>query len=234
MTSSFLRHSLENAIPHVLIILNCCFVANAARDAADGTTKEILTACDRHCTCFGNSSGPSSNALCCANSFLHQNMPVNRAKFVIATLILNLSVAARLRHPYTTFAILTSMFTSLSPPEMSSLSLSRDSGCADSRPQFKGRTTQDAEGRHVNGGRLALGAAYFRNAKLDTAVACPYGIFRWPQWRWSCLCQCQLRWRDLRCPSPNGPGYEDVVRMKGSISVLELIGTKFPTSLTGE
>jgi hypothetical protein len=38
---------LENAIPHVLIILDCCFAVNAARDTAEGSTKEILAACGR-------------------------------------------------------------------------------------------------------------------------------------------------------------------------------------------
>lgn len=44
---SSLQHLLENAIPHVLIILDCCFAANAARDTAEGSTKEILAACGR-------------------------------------------------------------------------------------------------------------------------------------------------------------------------------------------
>lgn len=47
LTWSSLQHLLENAIPHVLIILDCCFAANAARDTAEGTTKEILAACGR-------------------------------------------------------------------------------------------------------------------------------------------------------------------------------------------
>ena len=42
-----MQHLLENAVPHVLIILDCCFAANAARDTAEGTTKEILAACGR-------------------------------------------------------------------------------------------------------------------------------------------------------------------------------------------
>jgi len=47
LTWSSLQHLLENAIPHVLIILDCCFAANAARDITEGTTKEILAACGR-------------------------------------------------------------------------------------------------------------------------------------------------------------------------------------------
>ena len=34
-------------MPHVLIILDCCFAANAARDTAEGSSKEILAACGR-------------------------------------------------------------------------------------------------------------------------------------------------------------------------------------------
>ena len=44
---SSLQHLLENAVPHVLIILDCCFAANAARDTTHGSTKEILAACGR-------------------------------------------------------------------------------------------------------------------------------------------------------------------------------------------
>jgi len=38
---------LQTAIPHVLIILDCCYAANAARDTSEGTTKELLAACAR-------------------------------------------------------------------------------------------------------------------------------------------------------------------------------------------
>jgi len=44
---SSLQHLLENAVPHVLIILDCCFAANAARDTAEGSMKELLAACGR-------------------------------------------------------------------------------------------------------------------------------------------------------------------------------------------
>ena len=44
---SSLQHLLETAIPHVLIILDCCFAANVARDTTQGTTKELLAACGR-------------------------------------------------------------------------------------------------------------------------------------------------------------------------------------------
>ncbi|KAL8655282.1 MAG: hypothetical protein Q9210_000985 [Variospora velana] len=47
ITWSSLQHLLENAVPHVVIILDCCYAANAARDTAVGTTKELLAACGR-------------------------------------------------------------------------------------------------------------------------------------------------------------------------------------------
>ncbi|KAL8915002.1 MAG: hypothetical protein Q9171_000442 [Xanthocarpia ochracea] len=47
LTWSSLQHLLENAIPHVLIILDCCYAANAARDTSEGTTKELLAASGR-------------------------------------------------------------------------------------------------------------------------------------------------------------------------------------------
>lgn len=47
LTWSSLQHLLETAIPHVLIILDCCYAANAARDTSEGTTKELLAACGR-------------------------------------------------------------------------------------------------------------------------------------------------------------------------------------------
>lgn len=47
LTWSSLQHLLETAVPHVLIILDCCYAANAARDTSEGTTKELLAACGR-------------------------------------------------------------------------------------------------------------------------------------------------------------------------------------------
>ena len=41
---------MEDAIPHVLIILDCCYAANATGNLiASKTTKEILAACSREC-----------------------------------------------------------------------------------------------------------------------------------------------------------------------------------------
>ncbi|KAL8753620.1 MAG: hypothetical protein Q9199_004924 [Rusavskia elegans] len=60
---SSLQHLLETAIPHVLIILDCCHAANAARDTSDGTTKELLAACGREYPTLGNSDRSFTTAL---------------------------------------------------------------------------------------------------------------------------------------------------------------------------
>ena len=44
---------LQNAKPHVLIILDCCFAANAARDTTQGVSKEILAASSRENPALG-------------------------------------------------------------------------------------------------------------------------------------------------------------------------------------
>lgn len=53
MNWSSIQHLLETAVPRVLILLDCCFAANAARDIAEGTTKEILAACVRESPTVG-------------------------------------------------------------------------------------------------------------------------------------------------------------------------------------
>lgn len=60
---SSLQHLLENAVPHVLIILDCCFAANAARDTAEGTTKELLAACGRENRTLGVGERSFTSAL---------------------------------------------------------------------------------------------------------------------------------------------------------------------------
>ena len=60
---SSLQHLLENAIPHVLIILDCCFAANAARDTTEGTTKELLAACGRENPTLGVGERSFTSAL---------------------------------------------------------------------------------------------------------------------------------------------------------------------------
>lgn len=54
---------LENAIPHVLIILDCCYAATAARDTAEGTTKELLAACSRENLTLGVGQRSFTSAL---------------------------------------------------------------------------------------------------------------------------------------------------------------------------
>ncbi|KAL8647832.1 MAG: hypothetical protein Q9226_006266 [Calogaya cf. arnoldii] len=60
---SSLQHLLETAIPHVLIILDCCYAANAARDTSEGTTKELLAACGRENPTTGVSDRSFTSAL---------------------------------------------------------------------------------------------------------------------------------------------------------------------------
>lgn len=59
---SSLQPLLETAVPHVLIILDCCFAATAAKDTTEGTTKEILAACGRESPtqCVGQRSFTSA------------------------------------------------------------------------------------------------------------------------------------------------------------------------------
>lgn len=59
-----LQHLLENAIPSVLIILDCCYAANSARDTTTGsTTKELLAACGREYQTPGPSNDSYTYAL---------------------------------------------------------------------------------------------------------------------------------------------------------------------------
>ena len=60
---SSLQHLLENAVPHVLIILDCCYAATAARDTAEGTTKELLAACSRENLTLGVGQRSFTSAL---------------------------------------------------------------------------------------------------------------------------------------------------------------------------
>ncbi|KAL8748207.1 MAG: hypothetical protein Q9190_000026 [Brigantiaea leucoxantha] len=60
---SSLQPLLETAVPHVLIILDCCFAANAARDTSEGTTKELLAACGRENPTLGVGDRSFTSAL---------------------------------------------------------------------------------------------------------------------------------------------------------------------------
>ena len=60
---SSLQPLLETAVPHVLIILDCCFAASAARDTTEGTTKEILAACGRESPTLGVGQRSFTSAL---------------------------------------------------------------------------------------------------------------------------------------------------------------------------
>lgn len=63
LTWSSLQHLLENALPYVLIILDCCYAANAARDTSEGTTKEIIAACGRENPTLGVGERSFTSAL---------------------------------------------------------------------------------------------------------------------------------------------------------------------------
>ena len=60
---SSLQPLLETAVPYVLIILDCCFAATAARDTTEGTTKEILAACGRESPTHGVGQRSFTSAL---------------------------------------------------------------------------------------------------------------------------------------------------------------------------
>ena len=60
---SSLQPLLETAVPHVLIILDCCFAASAVRDTTEGTTKEILAACGRESPTLGVGQRSFTSAL---------------------------------------------------------------------------------------------------------------------------------------------------------------------------
>ena len=77
---SSLQHLLENAVPPVLIILDCCFAANAARDTTEGTTKEILAACGRENPTLGAGLRSFTSAL------IEELVAFGRAPFTVAML----------------------------------------------------------------------------------------------------------------------------------------------------
>lgn len=60
---SLIQYLLETAVPHVLIILDCCFAATAARDITEGTSKEILAACGRESPTHGVGQRSFTSAL---------------------------------------------------------------------------------------------------------------------------------------------------------------------------
>ena len=54
---------LLTAKPHVLMILDCCFAANAARDTTEGSSKELLAACGRENPTVGVCMGSFTSVL---------------------------------------------------------------------------------------------------------------------------------------------------------------------------
>lgn len=98
---SSLQHLLETAVPCVLIILDCCFAANAARDTAEGTTKEILAACSRENPTLGVCERSFTSVL------VEELQAFGRAPFTVAMLHSRL-VTMRWRLAFTPFYALLS------------------------------------------------------------------------------------------------------------------------------
>lgn len=91
---SSLQPLLETAVPHVLIILDCCFAATAARDTTEGTTKEILAACGRENPTYGVGQRSFTSAL------IEELQAFDGAPFTVAMLHSRL-VTMRWRLAYT-------------------------------------------------------------------------------------------------------------------------------------
>ena len=71
---------LLEANPHVLIILDCCFAANAARDTSFGTAKELLAACG------GESETPAVCDLSFTSVLVEELQYLGRTPFTVAML----------------------------------------------------------------------------------------------------------------------------------------------------
>ena len=71
---------LLEANPHVLIILDCCFAANAARDTSFGKAKELLAACGGEC------ETPGVCDLSFTSVLVEELQYLGRTPFTVATL----------------------------------------------------------------------------------------------------------------------------------------------------
>ena len=91
---SSLQPLLETAVPHVLIILDCCHAATAVRDTTEGTTKEILAACGRESPTTGVGQRSFTTAL------IEEMESFNGAPFT-ATMLHSRLVTMRWRLKYT-------------------------------------------------------------------------------------------------------------------------------------
>ncbi|KAL8769238.1 MAG: hypothetical protein Q9209_004739 [Squamulea sp. 1 TL-2023] len=101
LTWSSLQHLLETAIPHVLIVLDCCYAANAARDTTEGTTKELLAACGRENPTLGVGNRSFTSAL------IEELQAFGKAPFTVAMLH-NRLVTIRWKLAFTPFYALLS------------------------------------------------------------------------------------------------------------------------------
>ena len=77
---------LQEANPYVLIILDCCFAANAARETSFGTAKEILAACGRE------SETPGVCNLSFTSVLLKELQSFGRSPFTVAMLYAQLVI----------------------------------------------------------------------------------------------------------------------------------------------
>ena len=78
---------LLEANPHVLIILDCCFAANAARETSFGSAKELLAACS------GESETPGVSNLSFTSVLLEELRSFGRSPFTVAMLYARLVTA---------------------------------------------------------------------------------------------------------------------------------------------
>ena len=80
---------LLEANPHVLIILDCCFAANAARDTSFGKAKEILAACG------GESETPGVCDLSFTSALVEELQYLSHTPFTVAKLFSRLVTSRR-------------------------------------------------------------------------------------------------------------------------------------------
>lgn len=78
---------LLEANPYVLIILDCCFAANAARETSFGSAKELLAACSRE------SETPGVGNLSFTSVLLEELQSFGRSPFTVAMLYARLVTA---------------------------------------------------------------------------------------------------------------------------------------------
>ena len=172
---SSLQTELEDAIPHVLIILDCYYAANATGNLiASKTTKEILAACSRECPI--RSSGNRSYTSALVDELTHiGNLDSNRERVSAAMLHSRLmSVKGRLSY--------TPTYTLLSENGGSSIVLAPRSMVAAPSPRVpfisstsSTQTSRSLELEHLEDGlqlsRCSSRSSYAEETKVLIAVS---------------------------------------------------------------